>query len=189
MQHTKERDELGINSSSYIEQSESITKLTEAFAKVQGKIEGAKKTGTNPHFKSKFADLSEVYSVCREALSHEKVAVFQFPSAEGRTVRMTTMVAHAGEWIRGTVQCEARNSGPQDIGGAITYLRRYGLCSVIGIEQVDDDGNSSQPNPKEQGAIQEMNKQGVGLGNLQDVMKAMKGKTGKDLPAVVGGFK
>jgi hypothetical protein len=169
-----------------IEQSESIAKLSEAFSRVQGKIEGAKKTGLNPHFKSKFADLSEVYSVCRQALSDEKVAVFQFPSAEGKVVRMTTMVAHAGEWIRGTVQCEARNSGPQDIGGAITYLRRYGLCSVIGIEQVDDDGNSAQDRTPI--VASELNRQGKPLSLIPKVIEAMQGKSQKDLPAVVRGM-
>jgi hypothetical protein len=166
-----------------IEQSESVLKLGEAFAKVQGKVEGATKNKDNPFFKSNFADLAAVYGVCRSHLSDEKCAVFQFPSAEGKTVRVTTQVVHAGEWIRGTVQCEAKDPGPQAIGAAITYLRRYGLLSVIGIETVDDDGNSAQ----DRTAIitSELNRQGKPLALIPEVLKAMAGKTARDLPAVV----
>lgn len=170
-----------------IEQSESIIKLGEAFARVQGKVEGATKNAANPFFKSDYADLAAVYGVCREHLSEENVAVFQFPSAEGKTVRVTTQVVHAGEWIRGTVQCEAKDSGPQAVGAAITYLRRYGLLSVVGIETVDDDGNSAQDRTAIVAA--ELNRQGKPLSLIPDVIKAMAGKTARDLPAVVRAIK
>jgi hypothetical protein len=170
-----------------IEQSESVVKLGEAFAKVQGKVEGATKNKDNPFFKSNFADLAAVYGVCRSHLSDEKVAVLQFPSAEGKTVRVTTQVVHAGEWIRGTVQCEAKDPGPQAVGAAITYLRRYGLLSVVGIETVDDDGNSAQDRTPV--VIAELNRQGKDIGLLPKVMEAMRGKTAKDLPAVVRSIK
>ena len=170
-----------------IEQSDSIGKISEAFSKVQGRIEGAKKTGLNPHFKSKFANLEEVYSVCRQALSDEKIAVMQFPHAEGRVVKLTTLVSHGNEWVKGVAQCEARDAGPQSVGGAITYLRRYALCAIIGIEQIDDDGNAAQD--RMPAVISELNKQGKPVSLAPRVMVLMKGKTARDLPEVVRGLK
>jgi hypothetical protein len=170
-----------------VEHSVDISKLGNAFADVQGKVEGATKNAANPFFKSDYADLAAVYGVCRQALSEEQVAVFQFPSTEGRKVSVTTQVVHAGQWIRGVVSCMAKDDGPQSIGAAITYLRRYGLLSVVGIETVDDDGNSAQDRTSVVTA--ELNKQGKPLSLIPDVMKAMQGKTIRDLPGVVRGIK
>lgn len=48
--------------------SEQINELAAALAKAQGQIEGAKKSSSNPFFKSKYADLAECWNTCREAL-------------------------------------------------------------------------------------------------------------------------
>ena len=170
-----------------IEQSESIAKLGEAFARVQGKVGGAVKNSANPFFKSDYADLAAVYSVCRSQLAEEGVAVFQFPSAEGKTVKVTTQIVHEGEWIRGTVSCEVKDPGPQAIGAGITYLRRYGLLSVVGIETVDDDANSAQD--RSAMVVTELNRQGKPIALLPKVIEAMKGKTARDLPEVVRGLR
>jgi hypothetical protein len=170
-----------------IEHSPDISKLGEAFAKVQGKVEGATKNSANPFFKSDYADLAAVYGVCRKELSEEKVAVFQFPSVEGRKVSVTTQVVHAGQWIRGVVSCMAKDDGPQAVGAAITYLRRYALLSIVGIETVDDDGEAAQDRTPM--VASELNRQGKPLSLIPAVMEAMKGKTQKELPAVIRGMK
>ena len=34
--------------------------------------------------------------------------------------------------------------GPQQVGSAISYTRRYSLAAICGITQQDDDGNAAQ---------------------------------------------
>ena len=45
--------------------SEALNEIFDALSKAQGEMEGAKKDSTNPHFKSKYADLESVVDACR----------------------------------------------------------------------------------------------------------------------------
>src|SRR5580698_6427361 len=71
--------------------SPEIDKIGGALAKAQGEIEGAEKGATNPHFRSKYADLASIWDACRAPLSKNEIAVVQLPS--GRSV--TTMLVHS----------------------------------------------------------------------------------------------
>jgi hypothetical protein len=48
--------------------SDSIKELAAALAKVQASIQPASRNATNPHFKSKYADLGAVWDACRKPL-------------------------------------------------------------------------------------------------------------------------
>lgn len=150
-----------------MQMSNTIANLAEALSNAQAKIAGAVKDSDNPFFHSKYADLASVQDACRDALAANKLAVVQTPattftsapeldtitskSGEKRTVvrvattvEMTTTLFHAsGEWVSGTVSAMLANADPQSIGSAITYLRRYGLSAMVGVAQVDDDGNAA----------------------------------------------
>ncbi len=127
--------------------SAGIGALAGALAKAQAEVEGAAKDRVNPHFKSSYATLASIWEACRGALSKYGVAVVQSPVAEGALVTVTTLLAHAsGEWIRSSLSALARDATPQSIGSATTYLRRYGLASMVGIAPEDDDGQQAQPN-------------------------------------------
>lgn len=155
-----------------LEMSPSIANLADALAKAQAVILGAVKDSDNPFFHSKYADLATVWDACRSALTANKLAVVQSPatsylnapeiesvtsrSGEKRnvvkvatTVTMTTTLMHAsGEWVSGTVSAMLANADPQSVGSAITYLRRYGLSAMVGIAQVDDDGEAAVQGPQ-----------------------------------------
>jgi len=125
-------------------QSPTLGALAGALAKAQGSIEGAKKGSTNPHFKSRYADLSEVWDACREALAANEIAVIQLPSADGARVTVrTTLVHSSGEWISSELTMACRDATPQSLGSGITYGRRYGLAAVVGIAPEDDDGQAA----------------------------------------------
>ena len=82
--------------------SEQINELAAALAKAQGQIEGAKKSSSNPFFKSKYADLAECWSTCREALTANEISVIQMPEEinENGRLNITTMLAHSsGQYI------------------------------------------------------------------------------------------
>jgi hypothetical protein len=124
--------------------SASIAALAAALAKAQGEMEGAAKGNTNPHFKSKYADLASVWDACRGPLAKNGLAVLQPVSADGARVTVTTILAHSsGDWIEESLTMTAQQNTPQGVGSAITYGRRYGLASMVGIAPEDDDGNAA----------------------------------------------
>lgn len=126
--------------------SASICQISISLSKAQGKMETAKKDTANPFFKSTYADLASVWSAVREPLSDNGLAVMQFPSSEGTTVKVTTILSHAsGEWLASDLKVEAKDKGAQSVGSAITYARRYSLMAVCGIAPDDDDGNAATP--------------------------------------------
>lgn len=127
-----------------IETSQTIGAIAGALAKAQAEVEGAAKDRVNPHFKSSYATLASVWEACRAALSKNGIAVVQSPVADGSAVTVTTMLAHAsGEWMRSALSAAARDATPQSIGSAVTYLRRYGLASMVGVAPEDDDGEQA----------------------------------------------
>jgi ERF superfamily protein len=125
--------------------SEQISELATALAKAQLRIEGATKDGLNPHFRSKYATLASVWDAARTPLGENGLSVVQGTSAEGAAVKITTMLLHSsGQWIKDTLTITAQQDTPQGIGSAISYGRRYGLSSMVGISQSDDDAEAAQ---------------------------------------------
>lgn len=125
-------------------QSESIKELATALAKAQGKISHATKESKNPHFNSKYADLASVLDACREPLSENGLSVCQLPSkSDGAWILITRLIHSSGEWIQGEVPILSSKQDAQGFGSGMTYARRYGLASVVGIAQDDDDGNAA----------------------------------------------
>lgn len=134
--------------------SPTIATIAEALALAQGEMTGAKKDGLNPHFRSKYADLAAIVGAIREPLSKNKIAHVQSPGNDSNGPFVDTLLLHAsGEWIRGRIHMTPIKNDPQGIGSVITYMRRYSLQSLCGIEADDDDGNhathgGNQPDAK-----------------------------------------
>ena len=128
-----------------MDQSEQINELAAALAKAQGAMHGAKKDSDNPFFKSKYADLAACWDACRDALSANGLAVIQTTAERDGKVYVVTTLAHAsGQWMRGWLPVKAKDDGPQAQGSGITYSRRYALAAMVGLAQVDDDGNGAE---------------------------------------------
>lgn len=118
--------------------------LFAALAKAQGEIENASKSSTNPHFKSRYADLAEVLNTVRPSLTKHGISLIQSTGFDGSMVSVTTILAHAeGGFITCVASCVPAKSDAQGIGSATTYLRRYSAAAVTGIAQEDDDGQSA----------------------------------------------
>jgi hypothetical protein len=124
--------------------SPELAALGAALAKAQAKIKGAIKDTANPFFKSKYADLSQVWEVAREPLTANGLSVVQLPGTDGTKVTLETVLLHAsGQWIASTLAVTPMKQDPQGVGSALTYMRRYALSAVAGIAQEDDDGNAA----------------------------------------------
>lgn len=118
--------------------------LFAAISKMQGEVENATKGSTNPHFKSRYADLAEVLNTVRPVMSANGLSVIQSPSFDGVKVSVTTTLCHlSGGYISGEISCVPAKHDGQGIGAATTYLRRYALAAFAGVAQEDDDGQSS----------------------------------------------
>ena len=149
---TQERHEYEVMSQLYEKerkmQSEQVNDLAEALAKAQGSMRGAKKSADNPFFKSKYADLSEVWEACREALSSNGLSVTQTTNIlDGQMVMETTLLHSSGQWLKGVYPIKPTKDDPQGMGSAITYCRRYSLAAMVGVAQEDDDGNAASAQP------------------------------------------
>jgi hypothetical protein len=131
--------------------SEQLNELAGALSKAQAMLRGAVKDSTNPHFKSRYADLASCWDACREALAANGLSVVQLPEGNGGVVEMTTMLLHtSGQWIACTGCFTATKADPQGLGSCITYARRYQLCAIVGISPEDDDGNAASEPVKQQ---------------------------------------
>jgi len=130
------------------EHSGELKDLAAALAKAQAKVKGATKDATNPHFRSKYADLSSIWDACRSALTENGLSVVQAPglATEGPAFQatLTTMLLHSsGQWIRSTAAAPLTKDDAQGVGSALTYLRRYALAAYAGVAPEDDDGNAA----------------------------------------------
>lgn len=124
--------------------SESIKELATALAAAQAEIENASKNASNPHFRSRYADLAEVLNTARPVLARHGLSVAQFPSLEDGIVSLETIMMHSsGEWISGIASAPIAKPDAQGVGSATTYLRRYSLAALVGIAQEDDDANGA----------------------------------------------
>ena len=119
--------------------------LPMALVKALTEIEGVTKDKVNPHFKSKYADLSSVLETVRPVFARYNMAVTQetAPSEDG--VIVETVVLHmSGEERRfGKLYVPANKRDAQGAGSALTYARRYSLMTALGIPAEDDDGNAA----------------------------------------------
>lgn len=127
-----------------MQHSETINDLATSLAKAQGEITGALKDSANPFFKSKYADLASCWDACREPLSKNGLAIIQSPEIGPDGLTLTTLLTHCtGQWIKNVFRLMPKDDTPQGVGSALTYARRYALTALIGIAQVDDDGNAA----------------------------------------------
>jgi hypothetical protein len=123
--------------------------LYAAIHKAQAKIETVRKNGENPHFKSKYATLDEVWETVRKAVNEAGLIVFCTIDApeEGKR-ELTTHIAEikSGEEISCSFPIVAQAATPQAVGSAMTYARRYTLTALLEIvtgDGADDDGEAA----------------------------------------------
>lgn len=124
--------------------SPTIEKIAPALHRAQIEMKSALKDSTNPHFKSKYADLSSVIEAVKAALHKNQLVYVQgVEDADGGVAIETRLIHTSGEWISSTLRIPASKQDAQGYGSAITYGRRYGLQAMCGVPAEDDDGNAA----------------------------------------------
>ncbi len=124
--------------------------IASSLVKAQKAFGPALKTSTNPHFKSRYADLSACVEAVIEGLNANGIMLMQ-PCHESETgVTVETLFVHeSGETLSaGKLHVPAAKQDPQGYGSALTYARRYSLMAACGIAPEDDDGNAASQQKK-----------------------------------------
>lgn len=133
--------------------SEHTNELAAALAKAQGEMKPAPKDSTNPHFKSKFADLATCMTTALPVLSKHGLALLQMTRVHEHGMLLVTRLTHAsGQWAESTWPLPP-NGKPQEIGSALTYGRRYTLAIFGLVTDEDDDGEQAHGRGPQPGAI------------------------------------
>lgn len=124
--------------------SATLTKIAPALHLAQSALKGALKDSNNPHFKSKFANLESVWDAVRAPLKNNDISVIQAPVIENGEPCLSTVLLHvSGEFVAGVYPLRPSKADPQGFIAALTYARRSNLASMLGVIQVDDDGNEA----------------------------------------------
>ena len=100
----------------------------------------------------RYAPLSSGLDLVRKCLGKHEMATVQTTTIdrENGLIRLTTTLIHAsGEWVSSDwpVCPVSETVAPHRLGAALTYARRYGLFTLVGIAGEDDLGcaRSSRP--------------------------------------------
>ena len=123
--------------------------IATALVKAQKAFGPALKTSTNPHFRSRYADLSACVEAVIDALNANGIYLLQknYDCTDGVMVE-TVFVHESGEMLEcGIVHFPAVKHDPQGYASALTYARRYSLMASCGIAPEDDDGNAASKKP------------------------------------------
>ena len=131
--------------------------LVEALNAFQKEHHAAGKDGTNPFYKSKYTTLGQALLAIQPAtefgLCHTQLNDYVItPEGEVITIVITKLMHVSGDeplvskFPVPKIPSNVKNAH-QEAGSAQTYARRYGLLSVYGLANDDDDGNSLTKTP------------------------------------------
>jgi ERF superfamily protein len=132
--------------------SETIGTIAAALAKAQAQLVNPEKSlvgtirsehASRSEWSFRYAPLSSGLDIVRKTLSQHEIATVQTTSIDETSgiVRLSTVLAHSsGEWIGSDwpVCAISETSVPHRMGAALTYARRYGLFTLVGIAGEDD---------------------------------------------------
>lgn len=129
-----------------------MKQIASALVKAQREFGPALKTSRNPHFKSKYADLSAVVEAVIDGLNNNGIALIQQTHECDSGVIVETLLIHeSGEQLSGgRLHVPASKQDAQGYGSALTYARRYSLMATTGIAPEDDDGNAAVKSRREE---------------------------------------
>ena len=133
--------------------SEAIDLVSAAISAAQGTMKPAEMGATNPHFRSKYADLASVIHAIKEPLAKNGLGVLQDVQTvadEGGAfigVSVLTRILHkSGQWIElGPLTIPLAKVDAHGLGAAVTYSKRYAVVAALGVSgsDIDDDGNAA----------------------------------------------
>lgn len=134
--------------------SESISNIAPAIVQIQAEAKDTFKSKKGHNYT--YSPIDEVLKLVRPVATKNGVAILQSETQVDGLMIMETMLLHdSGEFISGTVCSPFEKlgsmNGYQSAGSGLTYLRRYGLSSILGIasdEDKDAHGETQEVRPE-----------------------------------------
>lgn len=119
--------------------------LDEAILYVQKNAHKIVKDSENPHFKSKYAELPDIWKAIEGAMGEVGLRVRNRLDVCGELGdTFTTDIVHieTGQMETSTCRIILQKPNAQNLGSFVTYMRRYNLTMMLNLMIVeDDDGN------------------------------------------------
>jgi hypothetical protein len=135
-----------------MKRSETIIEFAKALSAFNAEVGALSKDAENPFFKSTYLTLDKIIEETRPILQKHGLSIMQFPSGDGQTVSVTTMLLHtSGEFIESEplIMKPAKND-PQGVGSCVSYARRYSYQAILSLNTgEDDDGNNASGKNKD----------------------------------------
>ncbi len=128
--------------------------LFQAFARAQGKFRTPNLNRTarvekegRLLYESHYADIQEIIDCIRVPLMENGLSFFQLAELQDKSWYLVLELAHeSGEVKRSSLPLNV-NQTNQQLGGTLTYLKRYQLSAFFGLAaDFDDDGNATEGN-------------------------------------------
>lgn len=142
--------------------SESNAGISKSLVAAWGAIETPKhntnvtvKTKTGGSYEFSYTDLEGIFDALKVVYKENGIAVLQAPKTffqDGQLmISVETMLLHeSGEWVKSEPLSVTASNNMQDLGGQITYMKRYSLSAISGIStEKDDDANGVSGNQVE----------------------------------------
>lgn len=141
-----------------------MNKIFKSYIEAKKRFNVILKSKTNPMYKSKYADISEIISAIETPLMENGLSFYHEsvePQNDGYIALQLVLIHESGESMKfgvcefpaGRLAYRKDKQGnvietfmeytPQTFGSAMTYLRRYTLLSGFGLASEDDDGNQA----------------------------------------------
>lgn len=104
-----------------------------------------KKDSANPFHKSKYASLGAHLDLCESILDKHGLILIQTINGSPEKPILIASLCHveSGQWIKSYLPLPNPKNDSQGLGSSITYMRRYSISSMLGLNAEDDDGETS----------------------------------------------
>lgn len=145
-----------------MKKSEQLNEIGAALSAFQGTVKSILKnkeakipTKSGTSFSYSYADLESIWDNIQDSLCKNGLSVIQGPA----NTTLDTLILHkSGQWLESSIELNCLKAKTQELGSEITYLKRYCLCSMLGLVsgEEDDDGalaHSAEIKPKSNNKI------------------------------------
>ena len=128
--------------------SDNIDEILKALGTAHLKFQELKYSGKNPHYKSSYCTLADIFEACMPSLREQNISVISTMSRiNTKNMFIQTLVdSKSGQFLSSSADM-GEYDNIQTVGSKITYLRRYLLQPMLNLEgdiNTDDDANAGQ---------------------------------------------
>ena len=116
------------------------------------KMENVGANRINPAFKARYVSLDALLDAVKPVLAEHNLALIQTLETEEGKVGVSTSLLHTSghAFSFGRLMVKADGLTAQQIGGAVTYIRRQSIQTACGISvDLDDDGHQASASKPE----------------------------------------